>query len=320
MKTDKRKVILIVGPTAVGKTSTSVKIAKSIHSEIISADAMQIYKGMDIGTAKITEREKEGIPHHLIDIVNPDEMFTVSDFKSRALNLISQLHQKNKIPVIAGGTGLYVNALIYELDFSRSIRDSNIRQELSNYAKKHGSEALHHELTISDPASADKIHPNNVKRVIRALEVYRITGKTFSSLNQNFRKEADAFDYILIGLEMSRDLLYNRINHRVDDMLNQGLIEEVEQLLKSGYGEDLVSMKGIGYKEMIQHLKHEITYETAVQLIKRNTRRFAKRQFTWFKSDQRIHWVTVDPSNLDRTYSIIKNHLTERGVPDETNN
>ncbi|MBV1756602.1 MAG: tRNA (adenosine(37)-N6)-dimethylallyltransferase MiaA [Dethiosulfatibacter sp.] len=310
----KEKIVIIVGPTAVGKTRVSVETAKLMDTEVISADAMQIYIGMDIGTAKILEDEKQGIPHHMIDLVYPNEKFTVSDFKTRSGVIIKQLHGKSKIPVIAGGTGLYVNSLIYNLSFSNTISDEVIRGELTQLLEISGKEQLHHLLESIDPISAEKIHMNNAKRVLRALEVYYITGTPFSASNTDFREESEDYDFVLIGLEMDRQLLYNRINHRVDDMVNNGLIDEVVGLRALGYDKDLISMQGIGYKEIIQYLDNEITLEESLRLIKRNTRRLAKRQFTWFKADNRIKWVRVDPINIDQTLKDVQNYLNERGI------
>jgi tRNA dimethylallyltransferase len=309
-----KKLVIIVGPTAVGKTHISVETAKLMDTEVISADAMQIYIGMDIGTAKIHEDEKQGIPHHMIDLVYPNEKFTVSDFKTRSKSIIEGLHLNGKIPVIAGGTGLYVNSLIYNLNFSNTISDVAVRSELAQLLEVKGKEHLHSLLESFDPISAERIHMNNVKRVMRALEVYYITGVPFSESNTDFREESDDYDFVLIGLEMDRQLLYNRINQRVDDMVSNGLIEEVVGLRALGYGRDLISMQGIGYKEIIQYLDHEITLEESLRLMKRNTRRLAKRQFTWFKADYRIKWIGVDPLNIDHTTRDVQNYLSERGI------
>lgn len=310
----KKKLLVIVGPTAVGKTFVSVETAKMIGSEIISADAMQIYIGMDIGTAKIHEDEKQGIPHHMIDLVYPDEKFTVSDFKTRSETIIERLHASDKIPVVAGGTGLYVNALLYNLNFSNTMSDARVRSKLTQLLEAHGKEHLHKMLASFDPISANKIHMNNAKRVMRALEVYYITGRPFSSFNTDFREESDDYDFVIIGLEMDRQLLYNRINRRVDDMVKEGLIEEVSRLRALGYGRELTSMQGIGYKEIMQYLDRETTLEESIRLLKRNTRRLAKRQFTWFKADRRIRWINVDPDNIEHTLCAVQNYLSERGI------
>jgi tRNA dimethylallyltransferase len=316
----KDKIILIVGPTAVGKSFVSVEIAKYLGSEVISADSMQIYKYMDIGTAKVTENEKKGIPHHLIDIVYPNEKYSVSNFKTDAESLTEVLLAKGNIPVITGGTGLYVNSIIYNLEFSNALSDEKIRNELISLHESHGKEVLYNILTEIDPISAERIHINNTKRVMRAIEVFRITGEPFSSLNENFREYSDKYDFIIIGLEMDRELLYNRINQRVDLMLENGLIEEVRNLLSKGYDRNLVSMQGIGYKEILMYLSGEISFEESIRLLKRNTRRFAKRQFTWFKADERIKWINVDPKDTNKLLKDIKNYLHERGLKNETSN
>ncbi|MDD4437338.1 MAG: tRNA (adenosine(37)-N6)-dimethylallyltransferase MiaA [Tissierellia bacterium] len=301
------KIIVIVGPTAVGKTYVSVELAKKLNTEIISADSMQIYKGMDIGTAKITEDEKQGIIHHMIDIVSPDEEYSVSEFKYDAEKIIDRLSGENKIPVIVGGSGLYVNSLIYDLDFGNAKSNKKIREYYTYYYKEHGEDALYDKLMRIDPKAAGKIHKNNVKRVIRALEVYDITGMKFSELNTDIRKESNKYDCILIGLSMERKVLYERINQRVDEMLSEGLVDEVRSLIEKGYNKNLVSMRGIGYKEIIEHLEGSTDYEEAVSILKQNTRRFAKRQYTWFLKDKSIKWFSMD--NLEGTDNTINDIL-----------
>ncbi len=316
----KKKIILLVGPTASGKTFASVEIARYIGSQVISADSMQIYKQMNIGTAKVTEDEKKSIKHHMIDIIDPDVPYTVSEFKEDTGKIIKKLHSENKIPVIAGGTGLYINSIIYDLDFSNTLSSPEIRNELEELLEEKGKEHLHKVLESLDPASAEKIHYNNVKRVIRALEVYRITGRPFSEQNKNFRKNSENYDFIIIGLDMDRTILYNRINDRVDEMIEMGLVEEVKSLMENGYAKELQSMQGIGYKEIAGFLEGEIPLEEAVRLIKRNSRRLAKRQFTWFKPDKRIKWIEVNPNNKNKLIEDIKIYLSERGIQNETSN
>lgn len=301
------KIIVIVGPTAVGKTYVSVELAKKLNTEIISADSMQIYKGMNVGTAKITEEEKQGIIHHMIDIVSPDEDYSVSEFKNDAEEIIDNMLLKNKIPVIVGGSGLYVNSLIYDLDFGNAKSDEKLREYYTYYYEEHGEDALYDKLKRIDPESAEKIHKNNVKRVIRALEVYDITGKKFSELNTDIRKESNKYDFILIGLSMERKVLYERINQRVDEMLSNGLMEEVKSLLDKGYDKNLVSMRGIGYKEIIDYFEGNMDFEEAVDILKRNTRRFAKRQYTWFLKDNKVKWFSMD--NLEEADNNIKSIL-----------
>ncbi len=301
------KIIVIVGPTAVGKTYVSVELARKLNTEVISADSMQIYKGMDVGTAKITENEKRGVIHHMIDIVNPDENYSVSEFKNDAEKIIDNLLLKNKIPVIAGGSGLYVNSLIYDLDFSNAKSNEKLREYYTYYYKEYGEDALYDKLIKIDPISAQRIHKNNIKRVIRALEVYDITGKKFSELNTDVRKESKKYDCVLIGLSMERKVLYERINQRVDEMLSNGLVEEVKSLIDNGYDKNLVSMRGIGYKEIIDYLEGSMDLEEAANILKRNTRRFAKRQYTWFLKDKNVKWFSMD--NLDEAGNTVKNIL-----------
>ena len=301
------KIIVIVGPTAVGKTYVSVELAKKLNTEIISADSMQIYKGMDVGTAKITEEEKSDIIHHMIDIVAPDEDYSVSEFKKNAEEIIDEMLLKNKVPVIVGGSGLYVNSLIYDLDFSNAKSDEKLREYYTYYYKEHGEDALYDKLMRIDPESAEKIHKNNIKRVIRALEVYDITGMKFSEMNTDIRKDKSKYNCILIGLSMERKTLYERINQRVDKMLSTGLVDEVKTLIKKGYDKNLVSMRGIGYKEIIDYLEGSIDYDEMVNILKKNTRRFAKRQYTWFLKDKNVRWFAMD--NLEETSNTIKNIL-----------
>lgn len=288
------KIIVIVGPTAVGKTYVSVELAKKLNTEIISADSMQIYKGMDIGTAKVSNEEKQGIVHHMIDLINPDENYSVSDFKNDAENIIDNMLLSNNIPVIVGGSGLYVNSLIYDLDFGKAKSEDKLRDYYTYYYEEHGEDALYEKLKKIDPESAEKIHKNNVKRVIRALEVYDITGTKFSELNTDIRKQSNKYECILVGLSMDRKILYERINQRVDKMIADGLVEEVRSLIDKGYDKNLVSMQAIGYKEIIEYLEGNTTLEDAINILKRNTRRFAKRQYTWFLKDNNVKWFEIE--------------------------
>ncbi len=304
------KIIVLVGPTAVGKTYTSVELAKLYNTEIISADSMQIYKGMDIGTAKVTEEEKQGIKHHMIDLINPDESYSVSEFKHDAEKIIDDILCKNKTPIIVGGSGLYVNSLIYDLDFGNAKSDNKIRDFYTKYYEDNGEDALYEKLKEVDPLSAEKIHKNNVKRVIRALEVFDITGEKFSELNTDIRKYSDKYNFILIGLNMERSFLYEKINERVDKMIDEGLLNEVKELLLKGYDKSLVSMQAIGYKEIIDYFEGNIDLEEAKRILKRNTRRFAKRQFTWFLKDENVKWFDIsDVKKIDETIKEIYNYL-----------
>ncbi|MDW5299880.1 MAG: tRNA (adenosine(37)-N6)-dimethylallyltransferase MiaA [Sedimentibacter sp.] len=308
------KIIVIVGPTAVGKTHVSVELAKKLNTEIISADSMQIYKGMDIGTAKVSNKETQGIIHHMIDLINPDENFSVSDFKNDAENIINNMLLNNNIPVIVGGSGLYINSLIYDLDFGNAKSNSQLRDYYTYYYEEHGEDTLYEKLKKIDPESAEKIHKKNVKRVIRALEVHDITGKKFSELNTDIRKQSNKYECILIGLSLDRKILYDRINQRVDKMIEDGLIDEVKTLIDKGYDKNLVSMQAIGYKEIIEYLEGNTTLEDAVNILKRNTRRFAKRQYTWFFKDNNVKWFQVEDVNeidltLEKIYEYLKTKI-----------
>lgn len=291
---NKKRLFILVGPTAIGKTSLSIELAKRLNGEIISADSMQIYKHMDIGTAKITEAEKNGVVHYLIDEVTPDIEFSVSDFQSKANVYIDEVAEKGKLPMIVGGTGLYINSLIYDLDFTTSISNWDFRREYEEKATIHGNEYIHGELREIDPISADRIHVNDTQRVIRALEIYNETGKPMSEYYKDFRKPNDKFDIVMIGLTMDRDKLYERINERIDIMMDSGLIDEVKSLLDRGYDENLISMQAIGYKEVIQYLKGECSLEDTIEILKRESRRYAKRQLTWFRREERVHWIDLD--------------------------
>ena len=290
---NKIPLFLIVGPTGIGKTETSISLAENLEGEIISADSMQIYKYMNIGTAKITKEEMKRIPHYLIDIVYPDEEFTVSDFKESATKHINDIYNRGNLPIIVGGTGLYVNSLVYDLSFTNVAPNNEFRQKYEIIADKYGNEVIYKELKSIDPKSAKRIHVNDRKRIIRALEIYYVTKKPMSVYYKDFRKYNDDFDVIMIGLTNKREELYKRINYRVDRMIEKGLIEEVKGLLDMGYTDDLNSLQALGYKEIILYLKNEITLDEAIDLIKRSTRKFAKRQLTWFRRDNRIKWIDV---------------------------
>lgn len=290
---NKIPLLSIVGPTGIGKTETSINLAENLGGEIISADSMQIYKYMDIGTAKITKEEMKGIPHYLIDIVYPDEEFTVSDFKESATKYINNIYNRGNLPIIVGGTGLYVNSLVYDLNFTNVAPNNEFREKYEIIADKYGNGVIYEELRSIDPKSAKRIHVNDRKRIIRALEIYYVTKKPMSVYYKDFRRYNDDFDVVMIGLTNKREDLYKRINYRVDRMIEKGLIEEVKGLLDMGYTDDLNSLQALGYKEIILYLKNEITLDEAIDLIKRSTRKFAKRQLTWFRRDNRIKWIDV---------------------------
>lgn len=298
-------VIVIIGPTASGKTKLAIEIAKRTNGEIISADSMQVYKYMDIGTAKPDEKEREGIKHYLIDEVAPDEEFSVARFQELSLKYIDEILNKGKIPIVAGGTGLYINSLIYNLEFSDTICDWELRKKLADEAKEKGNEYLHNKLREIDPMAAENIHMNNVKRVIRAIEVYTHTNKPISVHQEESRKNPPKHNFILIGITMDREKLYDRINKRVDMMLENGLVREVEKLIEMGYDKSTIAMQGLGYKEILSYLKGEITLEEAAEILKRDTRRYAKRQMTWFKRIENVYWINKDEFDSDE--EIIKN-------------
>ncbi|QYR23791.1 tRNA (adenosine(37)-N6)-dimethylallyltransferase MiaA [Paenibacillus sp. sptzw28] len=289
-ETSKPRLLVLIGPTAIGKTRMSLEIAKAWNAEIISGDSMQVYKGMDIGTAKIREEEREGIPHHLIDICEPDYPFSVAEFQERCGELIRDITARGKLPFIVGGTGLYVESVAYGYEFPDSGSDEAYREEQLQYAAEYGAEALHEKLRAVDPESAQRLHPNDQRRVIRALEVHHLTGMTLSAQLAG-QKKTSPYELCIIGLSMERQALYDRINKRVDAMIEEGLVEEVRRLLGSGVSGDCVAMQGLGYKEIALFLKQQLPLEDAVELLKRDTRRFAKRQLSWFRRMHDIVWV-----------------------------
>jgi len=294
----KEKLLVILGPTAVGKTDLSIDIALHFHGEIISGDSMQIYKGMDIGTAKIKPEEMKGVPHYLIDTFTPDHYFTVAEFQELASAKITEINQRGHLPIIVGGTGLYIKSVTHQYQFPTATIDEDFRAEMQALVEKHGKSALHQKLAEVDPETAKRLHTNDVKRIIRALEVYHTTNTPLSILLKEQTLETP-YDLLMIGLTMNRQKLYERINRRVDVMIENGLIEEVQQLLKQGYDERYHAMQGIGYKEIIRYLKGEITLENAIHLIKQGTRRFAKRQLSWFKNMPDIHWFDLTHDTVE---------------------
>lgn len=303
----KEKLLVIVGPTSVGKTDLSIDIATQFNGEIISGDSMQVYRGMDIGTAKISPVEMKNIPHYLIDIYEPDKYFSVAEFQELATKKISDINSMGKLPIIAGGTGLYIKSVTHKYDLPDAGVDEEYRLKLNSLAEKEGNEYLHNKLQDVDPKTAERLHKNDVKRIVRALEVYHLTGKTLSELLESQKLESP-YELLIIGLTMDRQKLYNRINHRVDKMLQEGLIDEVRRLMEKGYDESYYSMQGIGYKEIIQYLKGEISLEGAIDSIKQGTRRFAKRQLSWFRQIPEIHWFDLtDEDDIARTE--IKNNI-----------
>lgn len=286
-----KPLVILVGPTAVGKTAASIGLAKALNGEIISGDSMQIFKGLDIGTAKITKEEMQGVPHHLIDIKEPWETFSVAEFKRLADEAIADIHNRGKMPIIVGGTGFYINSVLYEYHFGEADTDEAYRAELEQYAEAHGNEALWNILQEKDPDSAAKLHSNDTKRVIRALEVLHVTGIPASERQSTVDKQTMRYNAVYIALNMPREVLYDRINRRVDIMIQDGLEAEVRNALANGVAQDALSMTSIGYRQMIQYFNEEISFDRAVELIKRDTRHFAKRQLTWFRHDPNIQWV-----------------------------
>ena len=287
----KKPLIILTGPTAVGKTKASIGLAKAVDGEIISADSMQVYRHMDIGSAKIKPEEMEGIPHHLIDVLEPDDEFHVVKFQQLAKKAMREIWERGHIPIVTGGTGFYIQALLYDIDFDENEKEDACRKELEAYAREHGAEALHEKLALVDPASAEMIHPNNIKRVIRALEFYEQTGKRISEHNETQRQRESPYAFAFFVLTDDRAHLYERINRRVDQMIEEGLVNEVQALKDKGYTKQLVSMQGLGYKEILDYLDGNCTLEEAIYTIKRDTRHFAKRQLTWFKRERDVIWI-----------------------------
>lgn len=297
---------MLLGPTAVGKTRLSLELAEALGAEIISGDSMQVYRGMDIGTAKIPPAEMNGIPHHLIDIHDPQEAYSVAEFQEQGARLIEEISSRGKLPFIVGGTGLYIESLCYGFRFSEAVADEAFRNEQEAYAEAHGAEALHARLAAVDPASAERLHPNDRRRIIRALEIHHQTNVPLSDSLAAQKKESP-YDLCLIGLTMDRQILYKRIEDRIDQMLAEGLVAEVQGLLEKGYGRSLVSMQGLGYKEIAAYLEGETTLAEAVVLLKRDTRRFAKRQLSWFRHMKDIQWVDVlESGNFSENFEKIR--------------
>lgn len=295
----KRPLIILTGPTAVGKTKASIGLAKAIGGEIISADSMQVYKHMDIGSAKIKPEEMDGVPHYLVDVLEPDDEFNVARFQQMAKEAMEQIYSNGHIPIIVGGTGFYIQALLYDIDFSQGEEDTEFRVQMEKFAQIYGVEALHNKLREIDPKSADDIHANNVKRVIRALEYYHQTGKKISEHNEEEKKKESPYEFWYFVLNDIRENLYKRIELRVDQMLNEGLVKEVEALKNKGYSKDMVSMQGLGYKEVLDYLEGNLSLEEAVYTIKRDTRHFAKRQITWFKRERDVIWINKNEFGYD---------------------
>ncbi|VYT65814.1 tRNA (adenosine(37)-N6)-dimethylallyltransferase MiaA [Clostridium tertium] len=301
----KKKILIIAGPTAVGKTSLSIKLAKALNGEIVSTDSMQIYKYMDIGSAKITKEEMEGIVHHMIDVVDPKESFSVADYKEKASKVIDDILSRNKLPILVGGTGLYINALTCNMNFTEADKDIEYRKELENLAEEKGNEFIHNMLKDIDPVSYNEIHFNNRKRVIRALEVYKLTKKPFSSYNLGDDIYNGPYETNYYVLDMNREVLYDRINLRVDIMMENGLLEECIKLKEMGYNSSMQSMQGIGYKEILYYLDNKISLNEAIEMIKKGSRNYAKRQLTWFRRDPRAIFINKDNKNEEEIFNKI---------------
>ena len=295
----KKPMVVLTGPTAVGKTKASIGLARAIGGEIISADSMQVYKHMDIGSAKIRPEEMNGIPHYLVDALEPWEEFHVVRFQQMAKSAMEKIYANQHIPIIVGGTGFYIQALLYDIDFTENDGDDGYRQALEEEARKHGAQALHDRLREVDPAAADQIHANNVKRVIRALEFYHQMGEPISRHNEKERQKESPYEFVYFVLNDDRKRLYDRIDRRVDQMLSEGLIDEVKSLRDMGCTRDMVSMQGLGYKEILAYLCGELSLEEAVYLLKRDTRHFAKRQITWFKRERDVVWISKGDYEYD---------------------
>lgn len=296
----KRPLIIITGPTSVGKTENSIRLAKALNAEIISADSMQVYRYMDIGTAKITPQEMQGVKHHLIDCLDPKEDFNIYQFKKMANEALEEIYSRGRIPMLVGGTGFYIQAVLKDVDFSEEEPNSAYREELWHIADTEGESVLHDMLRKVDPKAAEAIHQNNVKRVIRALEYYRQTGEKISLHNQTESGKESPFDYMYFVINNDRDILYRRIEDRIDRMMEDGLVEEVQKLKEMGLHKDMVSMKGLGYKEILSYLDGEISLEEAIYTLKRDTRHFAKRQITWFKREKDVIWMNYSDFDQDK--------------------
>ena len=294
-----KDLIVLTGPTAVGKTSLSIMLAKEIGGEIISADSMQVYKYMDIGTAKITDEEKSGVPHFMIDELEPDEEFNVTIFKNKVMQYISEIKNRGKIPIIVGGTGFYIQSVIYDINFAEYGDDSDIRKKYEEMAETLGNSGLHKKLYEVDKEYAESVSENNVKKVVRAIAFYEMTGEKLSEHNAKERERLSPFNFAYFVLTMDRAKLYQRIDQRVDKMFEMGLVKEVEGLLKKGYNKEMVSMQGIGYKEVIDYLNGKTGLCECMEIIKRNTRHFAKRQLTWFKREKIVNYIDKEEFATD---------------------
>ena len=287
----KKPLIVLTGPTAVGKTKLSIALAKAVGGEIISADSMQVYKYMDIGSAKIRKEEMEGVPHYLVDVLDPAEEFHIVKFQQMAKEAMEQIYAKGHIPILVGGTGFYIQAMVRDIDFTENEENTEVRAKWEQYAARYGAQALHEELAKIDPKSAECIPAGNVKRVVRALEFYELSGKRISEHNEEQKAKGSPYSFAYFVLNDHRDRLYDRIEKRIDEMLKEGLVEEVQGLKDRGFNKQMVSMQGLGYKEILDYLDGNLTLEEAVYILKRDTRHFAKRQLTWFRREPEVSWI-----------------------------
>ncbi len=303
-----RPLVILTGPTAVGKTAASIAFAKAVRGEIISADSMQVYRGMDIGSAKIRKEEMDGVPHHLLDILEPEEPFHVMLFQQLAKKAIGEIYDRGHIPILTGGTGFYIQSVLYDIAFTEET-DTTVRNRLEQEAEEKGVEYLHEKLAKVDPVTAEHIHANNVKRVIRALEFFELNGYPLSEHNETERRKASPYLFRYYVLNEPRELLYKRIEDRVEKMLEEGLVAEVEALEKKGCTRNMVSMQGLGYKEILDYLAGRCTLEEAVDTVKKETRHFAKRQLTWFRREKEVTWV--EKSNFQNREELIQFLLTD---------
>ena len=316
---EKKPLIILTGPTAAGKTSLSIELAKSIGGEIISADSMQVYKKMDIGTAKIRPEEMQGVPHYLIDELDPSEEFNVVAFVEKSKEAMKKIYATGHIPIIVGGTGFYIQALLYDIDFSQHEDKESYRKELEQLAKEKGKEYLYEILNKKDPEYATITHRNNVKKVIRALEYYKETGKKLSEHNEEQRQKESPYNFAYFVLYHDREELYDRINRRVDLMMEDGLLFEVESLIKEGYTKNLVSMQGLGYKEFFDYFDGRMTLEDTVDKIKKDTRHFAKRQLTWFRREKEVIWLNKKEYEQEKDLlDSVLNIIQEKGIRNGT--
>lgn len=315
-----KPLVILAGPTAVGKTELSIRLAKRINGAIISADSMQVYKYMDIGSAKIMPDEMEGVKHYLIDELDPSDEFNIVRFQQMAKDALKEIYANGQIPIVAGGTGFYIQALLYDIDFTHQDSDEAFRKEMADYAAEYGAEALHEKLKEIDPVSYKTIHANNTKRVIRALEYYRMTGQPISAHNEQEHQKVSPYNFAYFVLTDDRKHLYDRIDYRVDLMMKKGLVDEVKKLYDMGYHKDMVSMQGLGYKELLSYLDGECSLEEAVYIIKRETRHFAKRQLTWFRRERDVIWLdkSAYQYNDQRILTDMCRMLQEKGICDES--